>query len=71
MNDAATLSARAVLEAAAELEAAESVIRCAIRRAADRGDTAAVISIMDRWEHRPATEVAAELSGERAPGSMA
>ena len=54
--------ARSVLNIAAEVEAAENEIKNEILRAARVGDTAAVITIVTRWQTLPATEVLAEGS---------
>jgi hypothetical protein len=55
--------ARAVLAAAAEVEAAENSIKLAILDAAKSGDCARVIDIVTRWTKGPATEVLAHACG--------
>lgn len=52
--------ARALLAAAAEVEAAEGRIREAIATAARKGDNAKVLAILGRWERLPAAEVLAD-----------
>lgn len=51
------LSAKAVLDIAAEVEAAEARIKQAILDAARAGDCAMVSAIMLRWVSLPAAEV--------------
>lgn len=52
-----TALARAILSAAAEVEAAEAAIKRAILDAARAGDCARIIAIVERWASRPACEV--------------
>jgi hypothetical protein len=49
--------ARTVLHMAAEVEAAEAVIKRAILEAAAAGDCDRVTQIVIRWQHMPATDV--------------
>lgn len=56
-----TSLARALLSAAAEVEAAEARIRQVLLQAARAGDTARLITILERWECMPACEVLAEI----------
>lgn len=52
-----TAFARAILTAAAEVEAAEAGIKRAILDAARAGDCGKVINIIERWASMPACEV--------------
>jgi ribosomal protein L12E/L44/L45/RPP1/RPP2 len=56
-EDASHLSARAILQIAAELEVAEERIKSAIETAAVRGDHARVLELIHRWKTLPVTEV--------------
>ena len=49
--------ARAVLAAAAQVEADEAAIKQEILRTARAGDTARVIALVTRWMNMPAAEV--------------
>lgn len=49
--------AQLLLTAAADLEAAESRIRAAIRDAVAKGDLARAIDILDRWDNVPVIDV--------------
>ena len=49
--------AHTLLGIAAELDAAEAAIKEALLAAARGGDMARVITILERWQTRPATEV--------------
>jgi len=55
--------ARALLAAAADVEAAETSIKRAILDAAHAGDCRRIIDIMTRWQNIPATEVLAHACG--------
>ena len=57
--------ARAVLAAAAEVEAAETNIKAAILDAAKAGDCTRIIDIITRWTNGPATEVLAHTCGRQ------
>ena len=57
MSTSPTPFVRAVLDAAAELDAGELRIRSAIRDAVAKGDLARVINILDRWDTVPVTDV--------------
>jgi hypothetical protein len=48
---------RAVLNAAAEIEAAETAIKAAVLAAGRAGDSARVVTLMERWQSLPACEV--------------
>jgi hypothetical protein len=64
--------ARAVLAAAAEVEAAENNIKSAMLDAAKAGDCARIIDIITRWTNGPATEVLAHACGsEQKEGESA
>jgi hypothetical protein len=49
--------ARAVLDAAAQVEAAEVRIRHELRRAAQARDIPRILDILERWANQPALEV--------------
>ncbi|MFM9957648.1 MAG: hypothetical protein ACKVZJ_06210 [Phycisphaerales bacterium] len=59
--------ARAVLSAAAEVEAADTAIKSELLRAARAGDCGAVIDIVTRWQGNPATEVLKPPGTARKP----
>lgn len=46
-----------LLDIAAEVEADEAQIKQRMREAAERGDCAAVIELLDLWESKPPAEV--------------
>jgi hypothetical protein len=64
--DGAFMFARAVLNAAAEVEAAETAIKAAILAAARAGDSARVVTLMERWQSLPACEVLGQASPDSA-----
>lgn len=67
MSTSPTPFVRAVLDAAAELDAGELRIRSAIRDAVAKGDLARVINILDRWDTVPVTVEVAAQPGKGPP----